>query len=248
MKNYLIDINCDLGEGFPDDEIIMPYISSANIACGAHAGNASLMYHTIQLAIEFGVNIGAHPGFNDPENFGRKELPISDAALTDLIQSQVYQLQQLASSFGVKLQHVKPHGALYNMSANSPDIARVIALAVKEVDASLFLYGLSNSCSIQEAVAVGLPACNEVFADRRYQPDGTLVARSNPRALITSPEESARQVEQMVVQQTVTADNGTILPVSAETICIHGDAAGAATLAAYISQHLQSKQIDLRKK
>jgi 5-oxoprolinase (ATP-hydrolysing) subunit A len=247
MEMYSVDINCDLGEGFPDDERIMPFISSANIACGAHAGNESVMSHTIQLALQYGVKIGAHPGFNDPENFGRKNHSLSDAALTDLIQTQVFQLQQMALHLGAKLHHVKPHGALYNMSACSQHIASVIALAVKEVDSSLCLYGLSNSYSIKEAQAAGLLFCNEVFADRRYQSDGTLVARTNPHALLANREESVNQVVQMVLQQTVIADNGAIIPVCAETICIHGDAPGAASLAADIFHHLQSNNIGLRK-
>jgi UPF0271 protein len=247
MEKYWVDINCDLGEGFPDDAELMPYISSANIACGAHAGNDSVMQHTIQLAIEAGVKIGAHPGFNDPENFGRKEQYRSDSELTYLIQSQVVRLQKIAQSFGVALHHVKPHGALYNMSAASPNIARVIATAIKEMDTSLCLYGLSNSHSIEQAKAIGLNCCNEVFADRRYRADGTLLPRSHPLALITNPEEGCRQVAQMVIQQSVKAESGIVIPVLAETICIHGDAPGAAAMAEHIFHHLQLHNIGLQK-
>jgi len=247
MEKYWIDINCDLGEGFPDDALLMPYISSANIACGAHAGSDWVMQQTIQLAIASGVKIGAHPGFDDPENFGRKEQHLSELQLTDLIQSQVVRLQKIALSFGASLHHVKPHGALYNMSAASPKIARVIAMAIKELDASICLYGLSNSHSIEQATAIGLNCCNEVFADRRYRADGSLLPRSYPHALITNPEESCRQVAQMVMQQSVIADTGMAIPVLAETICIHGDAPGAATMAAHIFHHLQLHNIGLEK-
>ena len=247
MEKYWVDINCDLGEGFTDDALLMPYISSANIACGAHAGSDLVMQQTVQLAIAAGVKIGAHPGFNDPENFGRKEQQHADSELTDLIQSQVVRLQKIAQSFGVSLHHVKPHGALYNMSAASPNIARVIATAIKEMDASLCLYGLSNSHSIEQAKAIGLNYCNEVFADRRYRADGTLLPRSHPHALITNPEEGCRQVVQMVMHQSVIADSGIAIPVQAETICIHGDAPGAAAMAAHIFHHLQLHNIGLQK-
>jgi UPF0271 protein len=247
MEKYWVDINCDLGEGFSDDALLMPYISSANIACGAHAGNDSVMQQTIQLAIAAGVKIGAHPGFNNPENFGRKEQQRSDTELTDLIQAQVVRLQKIAQSFGVALHHVKPHGALYNMSAASPDIARVIATAIQEIDASLCLYGLSNSHSIEQAKAIGLNYCNEVFADRRYRADGSLLPRSHPLALLTNPEEGCRQVAQMVMHQSVIADSGITIPLLAETICIHGDAPGAAAMAAHIFHHLQLHNIGLQK-
>jgi UPF0271 protein len=247
MEKYWVDINSDLGEGFPDDASLMPYISSANIACGAHAGSDLVMQQTIQLAITAGVKIGAHPGFNDPQNFGRKEQHLSDSELTDLIQSQVVRLQKIVQSFGVALHHVKPHGALYNMSAASPNIARVIAKAIKEIDASLCLYGLSNSHSIEQATAIGVNCCNEVFADRCYRADGTLLPRSHPLALITNPEEGCRQVAQMVLHQSVVADSGIAIPVLAETICIHGDAPGAAAMAAHIFHYLQLHNIDLQK-
>ena len=247
MEKYWVDINCDLGEGFPDDAGLMPYISSANIACGAHAGSDSVMQQTIQLAIEAGVKIGAHPGFNDPENFGRKEQQCSESELTDLIQSQVVRLQKIAQSFGVSLHHVKPHGALYNISAASPNIARVIAMAIKEIDTSLCLYGLSNSHSIEQAKAIGLNCCNEVFADRRYRADGSLLPRSHPLALLTNPEDGCRQVAQMVLHQSVLADSGIAIPVLAETICIHGDAPGAAAMAAHIFHYLQLHNIGLQK-
>jgi UPF0271 protein len=247
MEKYWVDINCDLGEGFPDDASLMPYISSANIACGAHAGSDLVMQQTIQLAITAGVKIGAHPGFNDPQNFGRKEQHLSDSELTDLIQSQVVRLQKIVQSFGVALHHVKPHGALYNMSAASPNIARVIVKAIKEIDASLCLYGLSNSHSIEQATAIGVNCCNEVFADRCYRADGTLLPRSHPLALITNPEEGCRQVAQMVLHQSVLADSGIAIPVLAETICIHGDAPGAAAMAAHIFHYLQLHNIGLQK-
>lgn len=244
---YAIDVNCDMGEGFPDDALLMPYISSANIACGAHAGNENLMKHTIELAMASGVNIGAHPGFADPEYFGRNEMHLSPAELTDLIQSQVFLLQKFTEQAGAKLHHVKPHGALYNLSARQPDIARIIADAVKKIDPDLILYGLSKSCSIDAALEIELPFCNEVFADRRYQSNGALVPRSNPHALITDTKDCCRQAAQMVIHHTVTCIDGTEIPLIPDTICLHGDGPTAVALATHVFNHFQENQIELRK-
>ncbi|MBU3743022.1 MAG: LamB/YcsF family protein [Sediminibacterium sp.] len=244
---YLVDVNCDMGEGFPDDALLMPLISSANIACGAHAGNENLMQHTIELAMESGVNIGAHPGFVDPEHFGRKEMYLSPTELTDLIQSQVFLLKKFTEQAGAKLHHVKPHGALYNMSARQPDIARIIADAIKKIDPDLLLFGLSNSCSIDAAIEIQLPFYNEVFADRRYQSNGELLPRSNPHALITDTKDCCRQAEQMILHQSVTCYDGIELPLVADTLCLHGDGSTAVHLATHLYKHFQEKNIELRK-
>lgn len=245
---YSVDVNCDMGEGFPDDALLMPYISSANIACGAHAGSEYLMKHTIALAMASGVSIGAHPGFDDPENFGRNEMQLSSTALTDLIQSQVYELKKFTEQAGAKLHHVKPHGALYNMSARELDIAQIIADAVKEIDPDLMLYGLSKSCSIDAASNIQLPFCNEVFADRRYQSNGALLPRSHPHALITDTKDCCRQAEQMIIHHSVTCYDGSELPLVAETICLHGDGPTAVALAKHLFNYFQEKHIELRKK
>lgn len=244
---YSVDVNCDMGEGFPDDAHLMPYISSANIACGAHAGNETLMKSTIDLALTSGVKIGAHPGFADRDHFGRKERQLSPAVLTDLIQSQVFLLKKFTEQAGARLHHVKPHGALYNMAARQSDIAQIIADAVKTIDPNLVLYGLSNSCSMDAAREIHLPFCNEVFADRRYQSNGELLPRSNPHALITETVVCCQQAEQMIVHQTVTSYDGVMIPIIPDTICLHGDGSTAVALATHLFNHFQEKNIELRK-
>ncbi len=243
-----IDINCDLGEGFPNDAHLMPFISSANIACGAHAGDSQLMQSTVELALLHGVGIGAHPGYEDRYHFGRIEQNLSSTALYDLITSQVHRLKKISEESGGKLQHVKPHGALYNQSARSPEIASVIAAAVKDVDNRLYLFGLSGSCSIAAAREAGLSTYEEVFADRRYDDSGQLISRTHPEALIKNQEDTCRQVLQMVTEKSVTSLSGKVIPIVAETICIHGDAAGAAELAKHLYHYLSDHAIQLLKK
>ena len=242
-----IDLNCDMGEGLANDAALMPYISSANIACGFHAGDADSMKRTIETALKHGVAIGAHPGFADKATFGRTEMHLTDAAIFELITTQIQVLQQLASSFGVKLHHVKPHGALYNMAAKDPVLAKNIAAAVKETDASLVLFGLSGSYSITEATAAGLKTASEVFADRTYQDDGSLTPRSQPNAMINTTAESVQQVLQMVAQQTVTSIHHNKVSIIAETICIHGDGAHAVAFAKQIHHTLHQHQIGIQK-
>jgi len=243
-----IDINCDLGEGFPDDARLMPFISSANIACGAHAGDLQLMQSTVELALLHGVGIGAHPGYEDRDNFGRIEQTLSSNELYDLITSQVHRLQKISEASGGSLQHVKPHGALYNQSARSPEIAAVIAAAVKDVDSRLYLYGLSGSSSITAAREVGLPTREEGFADRRYNDAGQLLSRTHPDALIKNQEDACRQVMQMITEKSVTSLSGKVIPIVAETICIHGDADGASELANHLYYYLTDHAIQLFKK
>lgn len=243
-----IDINCDLGEGFPEDARLMPFISSANIACGAHAGDNYLMQSTVEMALLHRVGIGAHPGYEDRKNFGRTEQTLSATALYDLITSQVYALKRITEDSGGSLQHVKPHGALYNQSARSPEIAAIIAAAVKEVDSRLYLYGLSGSCSITAARELGLPTREEVFADRGYDDAGQLLSRSFPEALIKDQDVACRQVMQMITENSVTSLSGKVIPIVAETICIHGDAEGAAELANHLYYYLTDHAIELLKK
>ena len=225
------DINCDMGEGIGNDELIMPYISSANIACGYHAGDVNTMKHTIGLCIQHKVSIGAHPSFLDKSNFGRTEMNISSNDLYDLITQQLYLFKELTDLMNQKINHVKPHGALYNMSAKNSGIANVIAKAVKEFDSDLILFGPNDSYSIREAKAIGLKTTNEVFADRTYQDNGSLTPRSQPNALIENKDESVQQVLQMIKEGTVTTVSGKIISVAAETICIHGDGKNAVALA-----------------
>ncbi|MEO6453480.1 MAG: 5-oxoprolinase subunit PxpA [Ginsengibacter sp.] len=234
----LFDINCDMGEGIGNDEAIMPFISSANIACGFHAGDDITMNKTILLAKRFGVGAGAHPSFFDRENFGRTEINLPMKEIYELVQKQVKVLRSVAAKHDVVLQHVKPHGALYNMSAKDVTIAHAIALAVKDYDANLVLYGLSESHSIKEAQGLGLKTRSEVFADRTYQDDGSLTPRSYPNALIRDTKQTVEQALQMIYKKTVTTISGKTIPVVAETICIHGDGKHATEFAKAINEAL----------
>jgi UPF0271 protein len=239
------DINCDMGEGIGKDELLMPFISSANIACGYHAGDAATIKDTIELCIKYNVSIGVHPSFYDKDNFGRTEmnLPVDD--LYDLILKQLIIFKK-ADSSDQKITHVKPHGALYNMSAKDAGMANVIAKAVRDFDSSLVLFGLSGSHSISEAKAIGLKTASEVFADRTYQDDGSLTARSQPNALIEDAGKAVQQVLQMVKEKTVTTVSGKIIPVVAETICIHSDGKHATVFAKKIYEHLKQNNIEIK--
>lgn len=241
-----IDLNCDMGEGMDNDALIMRFISSANIACGYHAGNTDIIKKTIELALHHNVVIGAHPGFGDKENFGRKEVQLSDDAYYELVSEQLYIIQQMADESGAILHHVKPHGALYNMSVKNASLAHTIARAVKDHDASLILYGLSNSYSITEAEKINLTTASEVFADRTYTDAGTLTPRTEANALISSEEQSLQQVLQMIQQQTVTSLNKKTVAVKADTICIHGDGAHAVQFAQLIFKTLKQNNIAIK--
>lgn len=232
------DLNCDMGEGIGNDEAIMPFISSANIACGFHAGDDFTMNKTILLAKKYGVAVGAHPSFFDRENFGRTEIKLPVKEIYDLVQKQIKILRSIAAADDVVLQHVKPHGALYNMSAKDVTIAHAIALAVKDYDNNLVLFGLSESHSVKEARRLGLKTKSEVFADRTYQDDGSLTPRSRPNALILDTGKAVEQALQIVNKKTVTAVSGKTIPVVAETICIHGDSEHAVEFAKAISEAL----------
>ena len=216
-------INCDMGEGVGNDELIMPFIHSANIACGYHAGDAATMQQTVELCLKYKVAIGAHPSFFDRENFGRTEMKLEQEEIYDLISQQLFILNETVAGFDTKLLHVKPHGALYNMSAKDSLLAKTIARAVKDFDASLIVVGLSGSYSVSEAKALGLKSANEVFADRSYQDDGSLTPRSQSNAIIDDTEKVVQQVVQMINEGTVTTISGKKIPIVAETICIHGD-------------------------
>ncbi len=237
-----VDINCDMGEGMATDGLIMPFITSANIACGYHAGGEAIIKQTIDLCLQNGVKIGAHPSFKDKENFGRKELHLPSDEIYALIIQQLVKVDLIAKQKGTRLHHVKPHGALYNMSARDKAIARTIATAVKDFDETLILYGLSGSHSIAEARAVGLQTANEAFADRTYQDDGSLTPRLHQDAMIHDVDEAVQQVMQMINDKTVTTVSGKRIPIEAETICIHGDSKGAAFFARALYKNLFEPQ------
>ena len=200
-------INCDLGEGIGNDAALMPYIDEANIACGFHAGDAFTMRETVALCIRHGVKMGAHPSYLDRENFGRKEIELSPEEIYLLVKKQIETLNQIVKTAGGTLNHVKPHGALYNTSAKNEAVAKAIAKAVKDIDPSLILFGLKNSLSIAAGNAEGLKTAEEAFADRRYESDGSLTPRSQPGACFTDVQDVLDQVEK----------------IKADTWCIHGD-------------------------
>lgn len=235
-----VDINCDMGEGMLNDADIMPYISSANIACGFHAGDEKTMHNTIDLCLNHNVAIGAHPGFNDKENFGRKSIQLSVEELYDLVWKQLEIIQAICKEKHTKLHHVKLHGALYNMAAKDKSISNITAQAVKDFNPELVFYGLSGSVMIAEAKALGLKTANEVFADRTYQLDGTLTPRTHPHALIEKATDVVNQVEQMVKEKCVTTLSGEVMPIQADTICIHGDGDHTLEFAEHIYQSLRS--------
>jgi 5-oxoprolinase (ATP-hydrolysing) subunit A len=241
-----IDINCDMGEGIGNDELIMPFISSANIACGYHAGNETIIRQTIELAQKNKVAIGAHPSFFDRENFGRTEMNLDPDKIYDIIILQLRLLEKIAKHRQAKLHHVKPHGALYNMSAKDPTIANAIAHAVKDFDEDLILFGLSGSCSIEQARQLNLKTASEVFADRTYQDDGSLTPRSQTNALIVDSAKSVMQALQMINESTVASVTGNIISITAETICIHGDGKNAVEFAKAIHENLKQNKIDIK--
>jgi len=239
-----VDLNCDMGEGF-DDEAVFPYITSANIACGVHAGDASLMMRTLVLAARHGVAAGAHPSLPDRENFGRKVMEITADAVYDIVAYQVGALLGLARAAGATITHVKPHGALYNMAASSHTLARSIARAVRDVDDSLILFGLSGSFLIEKGERAGLRTASEVFADRGYLADGSLVPRDRPGALITDADVAAQRAVRMVTDGIVRSVDGTDVKLRADTICVHGDGPNAAAMARSLRSALESAGIHL---
>jgi len=243
---FLVDINCDMGEGTGTDTFIMPWISSVNIACGYHAGDAATMRETAELALQHQVAIGAHPSFPDKETFGRAEMQLPASAIYDQVSEQIHTLAAIVKSAGGALHHVKPHGALYNMSAKEERIAAAIAEAVFDHDPNLILYGLSGSLSLSVADEKGLRTANEVFADRTYQEDGRLTPRTQPGALIKEEEKMLRQVLMMITEGSVISLSGKTVPVKADTICIHGDGEFAAAFAKSIHHRLTKNNIDIR--
>ncbi len=235
-----IDLNCDLGEGAAHDARLMPLVTSANIACGAHAGDPATMQVTVALAQRHGVAIGAHPGFADREHFGRRELRLPPAEITRLVRGQVEALRALAP-----LRHVKPHGALYNLAARDAAIARAIAGAVRDTDASVTLVGLAGSALCAAGRDVGLRVAGEAFADRAYAPDGTLAPRGTPGALL-GLEAAVAQVLRLLETGTVRATDGSTATVQAETICLHGDSPQAVGLAQALRAALTAAGVELR--
>ena len=245
---YKVDLNCDMGESYGiyklgRDEEILDYVTSANIACGFHAGDPATMRKTVRMALEKDVAIGAHPGFQDLPGFGRRNLQLSAMEIYELIVYQIGALSGFVNAEGGILQHVKAHGALYNMAAKDAVYAEAIAEAVYDVNPALILFGLAGSELITAGNDIGLRTASEVFSDRNYQRDGSLTPRSNPEALITDADEAIARVIRMVRDKKVLTVQGTDAVLKAHTICIHGDGVNALDFAEKISKSLRESDI-----
>lgn len=246
-----IDINSDLGEAFGayqlgQDRQLLDFVTSANVACGFHAGDPRVMEDTVNWAKEKGVRVGAHPGFPDLVGFGRREMRLSERELrTDLIY-QLAALDGFCRIAGARLQHVKLHGALYNQTAVDAEMARVVVQAVRDYDRELIVIASPNSALHREAERIGLQVAKEVFADRAYHPDGKLVSRREPGAVLHDPEEVARRALQMVLEGWVRASDGSRLSLAADTICVHGDTPGAVDLVRRIRTILEENGVQVR--
>jgi 5-oxoprolinase (ATP-hydrolysing) subunit A len=246
-----IDLNCDMGE-IPEaiadgtQESLMPSISSANIACGAHAGDEQTMRATIAQALLHGVSVGAHPGYPDPENFGRLELQMSSEQVADSVYAQVELLARIAHSCGAAVIHVKPHGALYNQAVKNRELAQAIAQGVARWRRDVVLVGLAGSPMLDVFRQAGFAVAAEAFADRRYEPDGTLRSRKFDDALIRDPAEATQQALRIVERGAVIASDGSAVPISAQTICVHGDTPGSVQIAAALHKALRQSGIKIR--
>lgn len=248
---YTIDLNCDMGESYGlykigNDEAIFPYITSASIACGFHAGDAGIMKRTVKKAIKHNVAIGAHPGLPDLQGFGRRQMAITGSDAYNMVVYQIGALTAFVQSEGGVLRHVKPHGALYNMAASDKTLAEAIAEAVYRVNPLLVLFGLSGSELTRAGSKIGLRVAHEVFADRTYQDDGSLTSRKSSDAMISNEEVAAAQCLKIVREGMITSRNGTEIQVQADTICLHGDGEHAALFAAKIHTLFKEENIALQ--
>jgi len=226
----MIELNADIGEGC-DDTGLMPYLNRVSIACGGHTGDAASMRAALQLAADHGVAVGAHPSYPDRAQFGRRALAASSEEIAAWVTQQTERLAEQAARLGVRLAHVKPHGALYNVAARDVAVARAIAQAVAAFDPALIVLGLSGSCLVSAGQAAGLAVLNEAFADRRYQTSGQLVSRETSGALIVEPAAAAAQAELLAQGRAIGTLNGGRIRVQADTICLHGDTPGALNIA-----------------
>ena len=247
---FKIDLNCDLGESFGAytiglDKEVIKYVSSANRACGFHASDPLTMSNTVKLAADAGAGLGAHPGFPDLLGFGRRNMTVSPAEAKAYIQYQVGALSAFAAANGKKLSHVKPHGALYNMAGKDIALATAICEGIKEIDPSLILLALSGSKMIDAAKNTGLKFAREVFADRAYENDGSLVARSKPGSMITDENEAVARVIRMVKEKKVRTVDGTDIDITADSVCVHGDNAHALEFVKKIRAALTDAGIEI---
>ena len=233
-----------MGEGMGNEAQIMPYISSANISCGLHAGNLDILKKTIELALAHNVAVGAHPGYPDRENFGRISQMLSLLEMAELIAEQIYIFEKVAIPLGAKMHHVKLHGALYNDCAKDAALSKIFIQTIQAIDSDIIIYGLSGSKTIQEAKKLGQPFANEVFADRTYQLDGQLTPRYLEHAMIHKVEEACKQVLEIVQKHQVNTLQGDPIEIEADTICIHGDGINAVEFAKAIHNSLKNNQIE----
>ncbi len=246
-----IDLNCDMGESYGvytigNDDAVMPFISSANIACGYHAGDPIVIGKTIRLALHHAVAIGAHPGYPDREGFGRRSLQMTTEEIYAMVLYQVSALKSMTEALGGTLHHVKPHGALYNDAAQNPAIALAITRAVKDIDSGLLFFGLASSEMITAARHTGLQPVSEIFADRSYNDDGSLVHRSKPGAVLSDMNAVSDRIVSMVKTGKVITVTGKTIPIAAETICIHGDNPHAPEFASTINERLKKEGITIQ--
>lgn len=247
-----IDLNADVGESFGPhtrglDGLVMQAVTSANVACGFHAGDPGVMRATLALAREHDVAVGAHPGLPDLVGFGRREMHVAPREVEDLVVYQIGALAGMAVVHGLRLQHVKPHGALYNMATRDPALADAIARAVASVDPTLILFGLPGSELLAAGRRAGLRTAREGFADRAYEPDGGLVPRSVPGALIEDTRTVVSRALSMVSERQVAAMDGTRVSIEIETLCVHGDTPGAAAMTARIREALGEAGVSVRR-
>ncbi|MDV8951513.1 5-oxoprolinase subunit PxpA [Leuconostoc falkenbergense] len=250
-KMIKVDFNSDLGESFGNykiglDSEILHQVTSANVACGFHAGDASIMAQTVQLALDKGVAIGAHPGFPDLQGFGRRKIEMNTSDITDIVAYQVGALSAFTPDH--KLHHVKAHGALYNMAAKDRLIADAVITGIKLVDPQTIVYGLAKSELIKAAQDANMKFAQEVFADRNYQSDGSLVPRSQPNAIISNPAEAAQRALEMVENKSVVSVTGEVVPLAVDSICVHGDNHSAVDLAIEIKKLLLDNQVTVTNK
>ena len=247
----VIDLNCDLGESFGAykmglDEEVLPYVTSANIACGFHGGDPMVMEKTVALCKKYGVRAGAHPGFPDLAGFGRRNMSLSPKEVKAAVMYQIGALKAFCSGAGIRLSHLKPHGALYNMAAKDYELAKAICQAVKEADDSLVLLALSGSQMLRAAKDTGLSAASEVFADRAYESDGSLVLRSREGALIEDEDLAVRRVIRMAKEGVVEAIDGTTVSIEADSVCVHGDGAKALEFVKKIRKGLLEAGVEVK--
>ncbi|XEC93488.1 LamB/YcsF family protein [Paenibacillus tarimensis] len=250
-SNRFIDLNCDMGEGFGaysfgQDEPLLKYISSANIACGFHAGDPHIMRETVRRCIASGVAVGAHPGLPDRLGFGRRDMAISPQEAYDYVLYQTGALAAFVQAAGGRLNHVKPHGALYHLAGRDPNVAEAVVKAVKAIDPALVLFGQAGSRLLEEADRAGLPSASEVFADRTYLASGELTPRQRPGAIIHDAEAAVRQALSIVTHGIAECGDGSLLNLRADTICLHGDVPGAALFADRLRSGLEAAGLTIR--